>query len=133
MAEDKRPGVRGPRGPQSNASSGKPSKGSSGKATSSRPGAPSTLQRVSIPVLLYLNRLPRWALVVLIGSLFVLGIVLSGPFAWLGALIIALLGVLFGWLLALSWPALGASGRLLRTVVVVGLFGFAILKALGRL
>ena len=124
---DKRPGVRGPRGPQG----GQGPQGNGGDGKPHR-GGTTGFQRASMPALLFLSRLPRWILVVLIGSLFVLGVVLNGALAWLGALILALLGLLFGWLLVLSWPAINTSGKILRSIVVFALFGFAILRALGR-
>ena len=49
------------------------------------------------------------------------------------ALILGLLTLFFLWLLVLSWPAIPASGRLLRAIVVVALAGVTVLKAMGRL
>jgi len=63
----------------------------------------------------------------------VLGMIQTGSLAWLGALILGLLTVFFLWLLVLSWPAVPASGRMLRGIVVVALAGGAVLKAMGRL
>ena len=65
--------------------------------------------------------------------LMVLGMIQTGDLAWLGALILGLLALFFLWLLLLSWPAIPASGRMLRGIVVVALAGAAVLKALGRL
>jgi len=65
--------------------------------------------------------------------LFVFGMIQSGPLAWLGALILGLLTLFFLWLLVLSWPAIPASGRLLRGIVVIALAGVTVLKAMGRL
>jgi hypothetical protein len=128
-SRDERPGVRGPRGPQHSgaqpAARRQPTPGPLGEL--------STFQRVSLPLLTRLTRLPKWALVVLLSALLVLGIIQTGSLAWLGALILGLLSLFFLWLLLLSWPVLPPSGRFLRLVVVLALAGATVLKALGRL
>ena len=126
-ARDKRPGVRGPRGPQG---SGQPSSPSPAPRTSQDL---SPLQRVSLPLLTRLSRVPKWAVVVGLAVLLVFGMIQTGSLAWLGALILGLLTLFFLWLLVLSWPAIPASGRLLRGVVVVALAGVTVLKAMGRI
>ncbi|MGA1701147.1 MAG: DUF6703 family protein [Candidatus Nanopelagicales bacterium] len=129
-SDDKRPGVRGPRGPVSSGSSG-----GSGQPAS-RPGSSgdlTPLQRVSLPLLTRLTRLPKWFLVVLLSVLLVLGMIQTGSLAWLGALLLGILTLFFLWLLVLAWPAIPASGRLLRGIVVVALAGATVLKAMGRL
>ena len=123
-ARDERPGVRGPRGPQ----------GSTPKAAPARASSDlSPLQRISLPLLTRLSRMPKWLLVMALAVLFVFGMIQSGPLAWLGALILGLLTLFFLWLLVLSWPAIPASGRLLRGIVVIALAGVTVLKAMGRL
>ena len=122
-AQDKRPGVRGPRGPQ-------PPETPSARAGSTEL---TPLQRVSLPLLTRLTRLPKWVLVVGLSVLLVLGMIQSGSLAWLGALLLGVLTLFFLWLLVLSWPAIPASGRFLRGIVVVALAGATVLKALGRL
>lgn len=126
-ARDKRPGVRGPRGPQG---SGQPAP----KSTPSRdPQDLTPLQRISLPLLTRLTRMPKWLVVVLMAVLLVLGMIQTGSLAWLGALILGVLTVFFLWLLVLSWPVIPPSGRLLRGIVVVALAGATVLKAMGRL
>ena len=123
-ARDERPGVRGPRGPQ----------GSTPKAAPARASSDlSPLQRLSLPLLTRLSRMPKWLLVVALSVVFVFGMIQSGPLAWLGALLLGLLTLFFLWLLVLSWPAIPASGRLLRAIVVVALAGVTVLKAMGRI
>ena len=122
-AGDRRPGVRGPRGP-------------GGQGASATPGSASGMnafQRASLPVLAFLTRLPKWLLVIVLAGLLVLGVIQTGPLAWLGVLILGLLGLFFLWLLALSWPAIPPSGRVLRGIVVLALFLGAYFKAVGRL
>ena len=132
MAGDKRPGVRGPRGPQGSGSGS----GSGSGQPAARPGGPAgltPLQRISLPLLTRLSRLPKWALVIGLAVVLVLGMIQTGPLAWLGALLLGVLTLFFMWLLVLSWPAIPASGRLLRGIVVVALAGATVLKAMGRL
>jgi hypothetical protein len=131
MAGDKRPGVRGPRGPQG----GGPGPTGSGQPTprQASPADLTPLQRISLPLLTRMTRLPRWLLVVVLSVLLVLGMIQTGSLAWLGALILGLLTLFFLWLLVLSWPAIPASGRMLRGIVVVALAGATVLKAMGRL
>ena len=127
-ARDKRPGVRGPRGPQGSGQS-TPAKSTPARATQEL----TPLQRISLPLLTRLTRLPKWLIVVVMAVLLVFGMIQTGSLAWLGALILGVLAVFFLWLLVLSWPAIPASGRMLRGIVVVALAGAAVLKAMGRL
>jgi hypothetical protein len=76
---------------------------------------------------------PRWHVVIALAVLLVLGMIQTGSLAWLGALILGLLTVFFAWLLVLSWPAIPASGRLLRLIVVAALAGLTVLKAMGQI
>ena len=123
-ARDERPGVRGPRGPQESTPKAPPARA---------PQELTPLQRISLPLLMRLTRLPKWLIVVVLSVLLVLGLVQTGSLAWLGAVILGLLTIFFLWLLVLSWPAIPPSGRLLRGIVVVALAGVAVLKAMGRL
>jgi hypothetical protein len=91
------------------------------------------MQRISLPLLTRLTRLPKWLVVVVMAALLVLGMIQTGALAWLGALILGVLAVFFLWLLVLSWPAIPPSGRLMRGIVVIALAGAAVLKAMGRL
>ncbi len=127
-AQGERPGVRGPRGPERGPSGPTP------RSSSPRPPAQlSAFQRASLPVLAFLTGLPRWLLVVVLGGLLFFGLLQTGPLAWLGALILGLLTLFFAWLLALSWPAISPSSRLLRAVIVLALASATVLKAVGRL
>lgn len=128
-------GVRGPGGPPPPAS-GTPAKGGAPRSGPGRPpatGARASLERASYPILLRLRAIPRWIMVVLPGVLLFAGLVMPASLAWLGGLLLALVGVFLGWLLLLSWPVLGQSSRLLRLIVIVAVFGIAFLKAMGRI
>jgi len=80
-----------------------------------------------------LTALPRWLLIIAIGSSLLLGLVLSGSFGWLGAIFLLLLAAFLGWLLALSWPLLSGGRRFMRLLVVAALIGLAYLKVTGQL
>ncbi|MEK9664552.1 MAG: DUF6703 family protein [Candidatus Nanopelagicales bacterium] len=123
--KDERPGVRGPRGPVPSGGTPNPPPRTSGE--------PNALQRVSLPLVTRLSRTPRWLIVIVLAVLLVLGMVQTGSLAWLGALILGFLTLFFAWLLALSWPAVPTSGRLLRLLVVVALGGLTVLKAMGSI
>jgi len=86
-----------------------------------------------LPLITRLSRVPRWLVVIALAVLLVLGMIQTGSLAWLGALILGLLTVFFAWLLVLSWPAIPASGRLLRLIVVAALAGLTVLKAMGQI
>ena len=134
MAGDRRPGVRGPRGPQDRGRTGSGNSGRGSTPASGSGGQPpmTAFQRASLPFLLFLTRLPRWLTVVVLSVLLVLGIIQTGSLAWLGALILTVLALFFAWLLALSWPRISPSGRLLRGLVVAALLMAAAFKLLGR-
>ena len=137
-------GVRGPGGPPPPPASAPRSKGGSAprsgasaasgaSGASGATGARASLERASYPLLLRLRQVPRWLMVVTPGVLLFAGLVMPASVAWVGALLLALVGVFLGWLLLLSWPVLGASSKLLRLIVIVAVFGIAFLKAMGRL
>jgi len=90
-------------------------------------------ERHSFPYMARLTAMPRWLLVIAIGSSLLLGLVLSDSFAWLGAFFLLLVAAFLGWLLALSWPLLSGGRRFIRLLVVLALIGLAFYKVTGRL
>ena len=76
--------------------------------------------------MLWLHQLPTWLLPMLAVALLVTGLAVSG---WGGAVALAGLAVVLGWLAALSWPRLGPGPRLLRVAAVVGLLVIAGIQA----
>ena len=129
MADDQTPGIRGPRGPGSTPG-GTPSGGSQPGRPSS--GAPASrrdaFERVSFPLLQ-----TRWLVVVTPAILLFVGLVASGPFRWIGGLLLLFTAVLLGWLTALSWPRVAGAQKFIRVVIVLALVGMAVLKFIGRL
>lgn len=86
----------------------------------------------SYPLLATLHRLPRWIVVIAPALLLFLGLVLTGPLAWLGGLMLLIVWLFVAWLTLLSWPAIGAGQRIFRVVVVLALLGVVVVKFLGR-
>ena len=78
--------------------------------SSSHGAARATLERLSLPLLTRVARLPRAV------PLLVAGVVVGGP---LGAVLIGLVALVVAWLLALAWPALTGVERLGRVAVLL--------------
>lgn len=121
------PGVKGP----------SPQAGNQ-RANNPRPSNPpaatprGNLERASIPILARLLSVPRWLIVVAMGTFLFLGLIQTGGLSWLGGIFLLIVGGFLGWLLALSWPVLSPGRRLTRIIVVAAVLGIAVLKFLGR-
>ena len=131
-------GVRGPGGPPPPSPRPTP-KSSPSKAATRKPAKPgdrsasrASLERRSFPMLLTLQRAPKWLVVVVMASCLFLGLIQSGGLCWLGGILLVVVAVFLGWLLALSWPLLTFGSRVLRVVVVAAVLGIAVLKFMGR-
>lgn len=79
------------------------------------------LEAVSAPLLTRLHLMPRWIFPVITTAVLLLGLFISGP---IGALFLILLLFLLSWLLALSWPVISNSSKLIR-LIAVGLLAIA--------
>lgn len=123
------PGVKGPAPKQPTAPRNQPPKPSPQQPASNPRG---NLERASVPILMRLLALPRWLIVVLMGTFLFLGLIQTGNLAWLGGIFLLIVGGFLGWLLALSWPVLSTGRRISRIVVVAAVLGIAVLKFLGR-
>lgn len=121
------PGVKGP-SPQPAPQPPKPAPSARQPANSPR----GNLERASIPILTRLLAVPRWLIVVLMGTFLFLGLIQTGNLAWLGGIFLVIVGGFLAWLLALSWPVLSTGRRISRIVVVTAVLGIAVLKFLGR-
>lgn len=127
-------GVRGPGGPPA-ARPAQPARNQrpvpappSGYATGPR----AKFEELSYPLLQRLHATPRWLVVVLPATLLFVGLILTGPVAWVGGLLLLVLWVFVAWLTALSWPVLSVGQRIFRTLVVLAMLGLVVLKLLGR-
>jgi hypothetical protein len=119
-------GVRGPGGPP-------PAPGNPASARSAgKSPRRIAFEEASYPYIRRLHAVPRWIVVVLPAVLLFVGLILTGPLAWLGGILLLIVCLLLAWLTALSWPAITPGSRLLRVVVVVALGAVAVLKFMGR-
>ena len=122
-------GVRGPGGPPPI-----PAKaGAKGSPRKPSAGGRSALEAKSYPLLVTLQRVPRWVMVVLPAVLLFGGLIQTGSLAWLGGIMLLLVAVFLGWLLLLSWPVLTVGSRAVRLVTVVAVIGIAVYKFMGRI
>ena len=123
-------GVRGPGGP---AASGPQRRPEPGRVTGTNAtGARARFEEMSYPLLRRLHSWPRWIIVIAPAVLLFLGLILTGPWAWLGGIALLLVWAFVAWLTALSWPALTPGSRLFRLIVVLALAGVVVLKFMGR-
>ncbi|WP_028647248.1 DUF6703 family protein [Nocardiopsis sp. CNT312] len=74
------------------------------------------VERRSAVLLVWLSRMPRWFTPLVLGALFVSG--LMAPW-WVGAPCLVLILVFLVWLAYLGWPALDRSGRAPRVLMIV--------------
>jgi hypothetical protein len=74
-----------------------------------------------------LGRLPWWLPLIAVAALTVGGLVAGGV---VGAVLIAVVALLGGWLAVLRWDELPASGRLVRVLGVALLLAVAVRKVL---
>jgi len=85
--------------------------------------------RTSAGPLIILHRLPTLLVAVVLAVTLVAGLALP----WAGAgLLLLVLAVFLGWLLALSWPILPWSGRVIRGLAVLALLAMGVMRLLGR-
>lgn len=130
----RRPSTPHNRTPQNRAAR-TPGTGAEARRPPAPPASPwrAALNRFSAPLLVRMHALPRWLVPIGLGLLMALGFFLSGSWAWLGTVAMALVTVFIGWLFALSWPVLTITGRMARGIVTLGLVGITYLKATGQL
>lgn len=76
-----------------------------------------------------LNRVPRALVVIGLAAMLLAG--LLAP-AWIGTILLLILGAFLAWLVALSWPLLAPGSRVMRVITVGLVFGAAYLRATGR-
>ena len=113
-----RSGGQRPRG----TSAGRPGSPGGRPAVADRPSTPGAsdrrraVERFSARPLVFLTQLPRWALLAVVLGLLISGFAVPGP---IGAVLLALVGILLGWLAYLSWPSLNTTGRSGRIVALV--------------
>jgi hypothetical protein len=93
------------------------------------PGASPTRQaaeRRSAKPLLYLHQLPTWIAPLVMVVLLIAGLAVKGPG---GAVALCGVAAVLGWLAAISWPRLSASGKLGRILGIAVVLALAGLQA----
>jgi hypothetical protein len=137
------PGVRGPGGPPpAPTPTSRPDRAPtaanrlvSGRAMPTKPASPARrrFEEFSYPIVEWLNRLPKFVVIVAPGLLLFLGLIQTGTWAWLGGVLLLIVAALLGWLTALSWPVIAVRSRIVRIVVILVVVGFAGFKFSGRM
>lgn len=136
---DRKPnnGVRGPQGPNRGSQpppnrppASRPASGPAGRPAPSSGRA--RFEEWSYPMIARVHAMPRWIVVIAPAILLFVGLVLTGSWAWLGAIMLFLVFLMLGWLTALSWPVLTPGSRLIRLIVVLALLGITVFKLTGR-
>ncbi|MEO5877848.1 MAG: DUF6703 family protein [Streptosporangiaceae bacterium] len=74
------------------------------------------VERHSAMPVVFLHQLPRWVLPVIVGTLMLVGLLVTG---WAGASAMIALAIFIGWFGYLSWPRLDLAGRMLRIGALV--------------
>jgi len=92
------------------------------------PLAPNAFERASTPYLLWLHRLPRWLLALILIVVLLGGLFIGGP---VGATLLVLLAAFLGWLAAFGWRIQSGSSKFLR-LVVIGLLLYGAYAVLTR-
>ncbi len=87
------------------------------------------VERWSAVPVVFLHRLPRWTLLVVVFALLVVGMAGTG---WVAAAALLAPALALGWFAYLNWPALDTPGRALRAVALGVLTVFALLRGIGR-
>ncbi|MAT60411.1 MAG: hypothetical protein CMH41_01950 [Micrococcales bacterium] len=77
--------------------------------------------------------MPRWLVPILLAVFLFVGLIASGPWAILGAVLLGVDALFVAWLSVLAWPVLTPGSRIARVVVVVALVGVTVLKATGNM
>lgn len=84
-------------------------------------------QRSAVP-LVWLHQRPRWLPPVVLGALFIAGLMAPGA---LGALCLLLVAVFFLWLAFLTWPSLNRQQRVPRVLMLLVVLVLAVARMLG--
>ncbi len=125
------PGVRGPGGPHGSQPA-RPARPSGSQASAAKSPFRQRLERMSMPLLRTMSSAPKWLVVVVPAALLLLGLIQTGPLAWLGGVLLFIVFVMLAWLTALSWPVVSPGSRAIRSLVLAALLGLTILKFAGR-
>ena len=82
-------------------------------------------EKASAPYLARIHALPRWILPVFMTIILLIGLLANpneSPGLWIGFFALLFIGLILVWLLALSWPLLTRSSKVLRVLVAILIF-----------
>jgi hypothetical protein len=87
------------------------------------------IDQASLPLMTKLSELPRLAPFLLLLTLLIAGIVISGP---IGFVLMAVAAAFLGWVLYLSWPRLTGSERMMRLAAFLLAVAMAVVQLFPR-
>ncbi|NYJ33507.1 DUF6703 family protein [Nocardiopsis aegyptia] len=86
------------------------------------------VERRSAVPLVWLHQLPRWLPPLVLGALFIAGLMAPGL---VGGLCLLVVAVFFSWLAFLTWPSLDRRQRVPRVIMVVVVLVLTVARFLG--
>ncbi len=89
------------------------------------------LEKISAPILLKIHSWPRFVFPLLLASALLGGLFVTSPV--ISGLLLGLVGLTLLWLVALSWPLLTNSQRLIRSLLIVVLLFYTAARVNGSL
>lgn len=92
------------------------------------PDGLNALQRASVPLITAINSLPSFVPILVIFALIVGGGLIPG---W-GWILMSIAVLFLAWMLAISWPRLSTSERLMRIAVLAFVLAVTVTRAIGR-
>jgi hypothetical protein len=87
------------------------------------------IDQASLPLMTKLSQLPRLVPFVLLLTLLIAGVLISGP---LGFVLMGVAAAFVGWVLYLSWPRLTGSERIMRLAVLLLAVAMAVIQLFPR-
>lgn len=89
----------------------------------------SRIDHASLPLMTKLSALPRLVPFLLLLTLLIAGVVISGP---IGFVLMAVASAFVGWVLYLSWPRLTGAERIMRLAVLLLAVAMAVVQLFPR-
>ncbi|HYO17136.1 MAG TPA: DUF6703 family protein [Dermatophilaceae bacterium] len=87
------------------------------------------IDQASLPLMTKLSQLPRLVPFVLLLTLLIAGVLISGP---VGFVLMGAASAFVGWVLYLSWPRLTGSERIMRLAVLLLAVAMAVVQLFPR-
>lgn len=90
----------------------------------------SKFEKWSAPILLFIHGLPTWAFPLFTATLLLTGLFVTN--GTVGGLLLTAVGLILGWLVALSWRLLAPTARVIRVLMLLVTFIYAAGRFSGR-